>query len=131
MSPSRIASVAALLGGAAWLVRGLLIWGQETASGVLAEALLWAGTAAFAVGLAAAGYALVATAPIWLRMVVSVAVVLLVLAIWVLVDDALGSDWISALVGAGLAVAAGLWGLGRPGPAPVDPPPVRGRRAAR
>lgn len=117
----------------AWLVRTYLIWGDDTApTGGLPDLLLRSGTVVLVVALAAGGYALVATAPVWLRGVVSVATVLLILMLWQLVTEALDSDWMTALAGGASAVLLGLYGFGRSRPDPPEEPVVRGgRRAAR
>jgi hypothetical protein len=79
--------------------------------------------------LAAGGYALVATAPVWLRLIVMVATPALGYMIWITLRAAFTTDHVPVLVvGVGM-VAAGLIGLGRARPAPQAP--VRGRRAAR
>lgn len=144
MDPRRIASVAAVLGGLVWLVRVGLI-GAGAAPDV-ADVLLVVGLALLVVALAAAGYTLVETAPVWLRAVVALATPLLVLMIWQLLDQAIkgvwdGDSWLreeaARLVAAVIALVVGVWGFGRRRPAretdaePPAPPPVRGRRAAR
>lgn len=145
MDPRRIASIAAVLGGLVWLVRiGLVAAG--TADGV-AEILFLVGLGLLVVALAAAGYALVATAPVWLRAVVALATPLLVLMVWQLLDQGVKAAWDSdgwlreeatRLLVAVVALVLGGWGFRRRPPShdepdaePVAPPPVRGRRAAR
>lgn len=143
MDPRRIASVAAVVGGVAWLVKVVLVWLGDGDSGsapvAIAEYVGWVG---LFVALAAAGYTLVEKAPVWLRAVVAVATPLLVLMVWLLVDQAAramlsGDGWLreelSTLIAAVVALVLGLWGFRRRRPAgPAgDPPPVRGRRAAR
>ncbi len=144
MDPRRIASVAAVLGGLAWLFRvGLVAMssGHSTDSELYGYATL-VGWVALAVALAAAGYTLVERAPVWLRGVVAVATMLLVLMIWMLVDQGVdatfsGDSWlqdqVSTLISAVIALALGFWGFTRHRPsAPERPePPARGRRAAR
>ena len=132
MNPSRVASLAALVGGVSWSVAALLAWGDTTVEAGPAGLLVWFGAAVLVVALGSAGYALVATAPVWLRALVSVATPVLVAMVWTLVADALGAEYLSALVGALFALASGALGLRRGRPAaPVEPAPVRGRRAAR
>lgn len=153
MNPRRFASVAALVGGIAWLVKVALVWagGGENDAG-LVGAVFVLGLAGVVVALAAAGYALVATAPGWLRAVVTVATPLLVLMVWQLLDQAVRAvyttdTWLRGELGivlaAVVALVLGAWGLRRQrpvgdpadstGPAAEEPParPVRGRRAAR
>ncbi|HSJ22802.1 MAG TPA: hypothetical protein VK964_19735 [Nocardioidaceae bacterium] len=145
MDPRRIASIAAVLGGIGWLAKVGLIWleGGETDS-VLVTILDVAGWALFAVALAAAGYTLVERAPVWLRAVVAVATPLLVLMVWMLLDQGIkgvypGESWlrdeVSVLVAALIAIVLGFWGFGRHRPEPPAGgrrnPPARGRRAAR
>jgi hypothetical protein len=146
MDPRRIASVAAVLGGIGWLAKVGLIWvdGGESDSG-LVGILGVAGWALFFVALAAAGYTLVERAPVWLRAVVALATPLLVLMVWMLLDQAVkavypGESWlrdeVSVLVAAVIAIVLGLWGFGRRRPEPPAggsrrTPPARGRRAAR
>lgn len=144
MDPRRIASIAAVVGGVGWLAKVLLIWlsgGENTDEGAVAI-LDIVGWAAFAVALAAAGYTLVERAPVWLRGVVAVATPLLVLMVWMLLDQGVkgvygGESWfrdeVSVLVAAGIALLMGLWGFSKHRPEPVEKPkpPARGRRAAR
>lgn len=144
MDPRRIASFAAVVGGVGWLAKVFLIWlsgGENTDEG-LVGILDIVGWAAFAVALAAAGYTLVERAPVWLRGVVAVATPLLVLMVWMLLDQGVkgvygGESWfrdeVSVLVAAVIAVLMGLWGFGKHRPEPVEKPkpPARGRRAAR
>jgi hypothetical protein len=144
MDPRRIASIAAVLGGIGWLAKVGLIWlgGGDTDSG-LVTILGVAGWALFALALAAAGYTLVEKAPVWLRAVVAVAMPLLVLMVWVLLDQGIkavypGESWlrdeVSVLVAAVIAIGLGFWGFGRHRPessAGRRTPPARGRRAAR
>lgn len=143
MDPRRIASVAAVLGGLVWLVRAGLI-GAGTAPDA-ADILLVVGLGLLVVGLAAAGYTLVETAPVWLRAVVALATPLLVMMVWQLLDQAIkgvwsGDSWVrdeaARLVAVVVALGLGVWGFrrrrpSREGDEPPAPPPVRGRRAAR
>jgi hypothetical protein len=130
MTPSRIASVTAIVGGLCWLARFVLVSAGGSGSG-LPTLLHWGGTALLVLALLASGYALVATAPVWLRLVVSVAETLLVLAVWQVVEAGLGSSRLASLVGGVLALAAGAFGLVRARRAAPVEKPVRGRRAAR
>lgn len=127
MSASRIASVGAVLGGLVWIVAAVKDWG-----GAADRSLAYlAGMAILGVAMAAAGYALVATAPVWLRMVVMFATPALGYMVWITVEQALdGRDYL-AVVGAGaLMVLAGGIGLTQTHVEKPEPV-VRGRRAAR
>ena len=131
MTVSRVGAVAAVLGGLAWVVAGVLGWGDDT----LNQGLYVAGLVLLVVAFAALGYALVATAPVWLRGVVTIATPALGLMVWLIVRDSLPSDHVAAvtggavlLVGGGIALARGRSSASR---SPEPPPPARGRRAAR
>ena len=83
---------------------------------------------------AALGYALVASAPVWLRGVVTIATPLLGLMVWLILRDSLPSDYVATAVGGVLLFVGGGIALGRTRGAapPAKPdPPARGRRAAR
>ena len=129
MSVSRWGSVAALLGGLAWVVSAVLGWGEdpEQVSYLLGLAML-------VVALAAAGYSLVATAPVWLRAVVTLATPALGFTVWLVVLDSVSTGSVAvALAGVVLLVGGGI-GLGRTSGRTREErpePPVRGRRAAR
>lgn len=127
MTPTRAAAFAALAGGTLWLVRAFAIWGQATASGGVPGAALWTGYVAFALALAASGYSLVATAPVWLRALVSVALPALVAAVWAALAEGLASDWLTSLLGALVGLGWAVLALRHTRPAP---PAVRGRRSA-
>jgi hypothetical protein len=148
MDPRRIASTAAIVGGVALLMKVGLIWGNGGVATNDGPVLLMyvLGFAALFVALAAAGYTLVESAPVWLRGVVAIATPLLVLMMWELFDQGVksvypGNSWVrdevSIVLAAGLAILMGMWGFTRHRPyyeedeAPLPPPPVRGRRAAR
>jgi hypothetical protein len=125
-----------------------MIWGnggQDTDSEPIAL-MYKAGFAVLALAIAAAGYTLVETAPVWLRMVVAIATPLLVLMVWMLMDQGIkdvypGDSWVrdelSVVVAAVIALIMGVWGAGRRRPVHDDEPTVqphvavRGRRAAR
>lgn len=147
MDPRRIASIAAVVGGVSWLMKVTMIWGnggQDTDSEPV-RLMYVAGFAVLAVALGAAGYTLVERAPVWLRAVVAVATPLLVLMIWMLLDEAVkavypGHSWlrdeVSVIIAAMIALVMGVWGSGRHRPeypevAPTPHVAVRGRRAAR
>jgi hypothetical protein len=108
MAPRRIGSFAALLGGVVWLVAAVLEWGAEPN-----QNLYLTGLALMMLALAATGYALVATAPLWLRVVVTLATAALGLMVWLIVRDsaadhiALLGGGIALLLGAGLALSRG------------------------
>jgi hypothetical protein len=137
MTPSKIASVAALVGGLGWLAKVMLVWasgGTNTGSGAVGVMFL-VGLAGLLVALAAGGYALVATAPIWLRAVVSVALPLLVLMVWQLFDGVVKAlytedNWLrgelNVLLAAVVAVVLGLLGLQRARGANAPARPSRG-----
>jgi hypothetical protein len=129
MSVSRIGALAAILGGMVWVVAAVLAWGDED----LDTALYYAGFALLVVAFAAMGYALVATAPVWLRAVVTVATPLLGTMIWLILRDSIADAYVSAVVGGVLLLVGGGIALGRAASsAPKKaPPPQRGRRAAR
>jgi drug/metabolite transporter (DMT)-like permease len=123
--------MAAFLGGVAWLASAVVDWGvePETRSYV-------AGLVLLVICLAGAGYALVATAPAWLRALVTVATPALGYSVWLVVRDAAGPDHLTLAVAGSVLVLAGAWGLvrrrtPRTAPEPGPQPPVRGRRAAR
>jgi len=124
-----------------------MIWGnggQNTDAGPVGL-MYTGGFAVLAIAIAAAGYTLVETAPVWLRMVVAVATPLLVLMVWMLLDQAIksvypGNSWVrdevSVVVAGVIALMMGVWGSGRHRPVHEDHRPqphvaVRGRRAAR
>lgn len=141
MDPRRLASVAAVLGGVGWLVKVGLIWangGTNTGDGLVGVMFL-VGLAGLVVALAAAGYTLVETAPVWLRAVVTVATPLLVMMVWQMLDRAIKAvytdetwvrDEVNIVLGGVVALVLGLWGLRRGRP---DRParPIGGHRAAR
>jgi hypothetical protein len=129
MVASKFGSVFALLGGAAWIVAAVL----DSSAPETSVPLYRGGLLGLVIALAAAGYAVVAKAPVWLRAVVSVATVLLGYTIWALVADGLGTTPPTLLGGGGAMAVGGLVGLLRRHPAP-DPAPRRqvgGHRAAR
>jgi hypothetical protein len=126
MNPRIIASFAAVVGGASWVVKAFVVGlGGGSGAGDMATIGYLGGLAMLVISLAAAGYRLVETAPVWLRAVVTLAVPLLVLAVWEVVRDGLlaaSSDgWLRGelptLLGGSVAVVLGLWGLGRRRPA--------------
>ena len=129
MSVSRIGALAAILGGVVWVVAAVLAWGDAD----LDTTQYYVGFALLVVAFAAMGYALVATAPVWLRAVVTVATPLLGTMIWLIVRDSIADAYVSAVVGGVLLLVGGGIALGRvSASAPKKaPPPQRGRRAAR
>jgi hypothetical protein len=128
MTASRWGSIAALLGGVAWVVSAILGWGgeQEQTSYLVGLALV-------VVALAFGGYSLVATAPVWLRAVVSLATPALGYTVWLTVMDSVTPGYLPVLIGGVVLVVAGGIGLGRGAQRNdrPEPPPTRGRRAAR
>jgi hypothetical protein len=143
MTSRRVASVAGVIAGVGWLAKAALIWangGQNTGGGLMGVVFL-AGLIGVVVALGAAGYALVRTAPLWLRAVVTVAVPLLVMMVWQLLDQAIKAvytdeGWLrgelSIILAALTAVAAGTWGLARQQqpPSPERPATAAPRRRA-
>lgn len=141
MDPRRVASVAAVLGGLGWLTKVGLIWandGSNTGDG-LVGVMFFVGLAGLVAALAAAGYTLVETAPVWLRLVVTVATPVLVMLVWQMLDQAIKAvytqqtwlrDEVNIVLAAVVALVLGLWGLRRRRP---DRPkgPAGGHRAAR
>lgn len=128
MNASRWASVAALLAGVTWVVSAVLGWGGEP------ERFSYlAGLVLLVVAFAAGGYALVATAPVWLRAVVTLATPVLGFMLWLVVRDTVGPDYLAVVVVGVLLIVGGGIGLGRAGGGADDKPepPIRGRRAAR
>ncbi|MGZ4494136.1 MAG: hypothetical protein ACXVWU_05510 [Nocardioides sp.] len=114
-----------VMGGLVWLAAAVRGW-----AGNADPTLVTAGLVLFGVSLAAAGYALVRTAPLWLRLVVMVATPSLGYMIWITARDAFTVDHTPVLVFGVLMVTAGLIGLGRHR-GEAAPAPVHGRRAAR
>lgn len=88
------------------MASAILDWDDSGSRGTL----FWIGMAAMLVALAAAGYTLVATAPVWLRAVVTVATVALGYMLWFLVDDGISADHLSALVAGVVLLAGGVVG---------------------
>lgn len=140
---SKIASIAALIGGACWLTKVGLIWangGTNTDEG-LVGVMFFVGLAGLVIALAVGGYALVATAPIWLRGVVSIALPVMVIMVWQVVDDLIKAiytedNWIQGelniVLAAVIAVGLGLWKVRRPSSGGGDEPRhTRGNHIAR
>jgi hypothetical protein len=116
-----------LLAAALGVVAGLLLvvagglpflqHGSHDWEGLLADA----GYAAALAAVCATGYRTVARAPVWLRIIVSIAFPLLVASVWEVVDQAVGDNldgWkgpagVHLLAGV-LLLAVGLLGLRRP-----------------
>lgn len=128
MSASRWGSIAALLGGVAWVASAVLGWGGEQE-----QASYLAGLALVVVALAFGGYALVATAPVWLRAVVALATPALGFSVWLVVMDSVTPGYLPVVIGGVVLIVAGGIGLGRGAQRDEkpEPPPTRGRRAAR
>lgn len=140
MSVSKIGFIAAMAGGAVWLAKVALIWGNggtNTGDGLVAVAF-FIGFAGLLVALLAGGYSVVTTAPIWLRAVVSVCATLLGLMLFTIMDDAAKGvyssegwlrDEIGILITASIALVVGVVGVIRsPEPEPMAPP-MGGHRA--
>jgi hypothetical protein len=140
MAARRIASVAALLGGAAWLAEIGLVRadGGANTEGGPAATLFLVGLACIVIATGAAGYTLAEKAPVWLRVVVMVATPLLVMMVWQMLDRAVAAVPIEqtrllgqadVILAAVIALLLGGWGLRRRGPGAVPDAPVhRGRR---
>lgn len=101
MAPRKIGSFVALLGGVVWLVAAVLEWGAEPN-----RILYLAGLALMLLALAAGGYALVATAPVWLRVVVALATPALGYMVWLIIFDAVSGEHL-ALLGGGIVLLLG------------------------
>jgi len=142
MDPRRIASSAAVVGAVAWLTKVGMIWangGANTDKG-LVGVMFFVGLAGVVVALAAAGYTLVDTAPVWLRGIVVVATPVLVLIVWQLLDQAIKAvyteegwlrDEINIVLAAVLALGLGAWALTRRRRSEDPARPVGGHRATR
>lgn len=122
-------SIGAILGGLVWIVAAVVSWGDDE----LNPALYVAGVVLLVAAFAALGYSLVATAPVWLRAVVTVATPLLGLMVWLILRDSIPADYVAAVVGGVLLLVGGGIALGRGSGTPPAAPekPVHGRRAAR
>ena len=128
MSVSRLGSIAAVLGGAAWIVAALLAWGEDE----LGAGLYVAGFVLLVVAFAALGYALVTTAPVWLRAVVTLATPALGAMVWLILKDAIPQAYVAAVVGGVLLVVGGGIALSQAsGPVPSGTPRGGHRRAER
>lgn len=131
MRSSKWASLVAIVGGLAWVASAVLGWGDEPE-----QYSYLAGLVLLVLALAFGGYALVATAPIWLRALVAVATPALGYMVWLTVEAA-GTDYLMVVLAGAVMLLAGGIGLARGGsPAREDldtqpGPPARGRRAAR
>jgi hypothetical protein len=127
MRSSKWASLVSIVGGLVWGASALLGWGEEP------ERFTYlVGLGLLIVAFAFAGYALVASAPIWLRAIVGVATPALGYSVWLSIEG-LATQYVLVLLAGIVAVVAGVIGLGRGASQPdAEPdPPVRGRRAAR
>jgi hypothetical protein len=127
MRSSKWASLVSIVGGLAWGASALLGWGEEPE-----RYSYLAGLGLLIVAFAFAGYALVSSAPIWLRAIVAVATPALGYSVWLSIEG-LATPYVLVLLAGIVAVVAGVIGLGRGTSQPdAEPdPPVRGRRAAR
>src|SRR6478735_7857713 len=102
MNVSRAAAVAAVLGGLVWIVAAVVDWGQDVNPVVSTVGLVW-----FLLALAGVGYSLVDQAPVWLRVVVSVATPLLGYGVWSTVVDAFTDSALPVLVSGLVMLALG------------------------
>src|SRR5687768_12292720 len=108
MTVNRLGSVGAVLGGLVWIAAAALGWGDDE----LSQPLYLAGLVLLVVAFAALGYALVATAPVWLRAVVTIATPVLGVMVWLILRDSLTPDYVAAAVGGVLLLGGGGIGLG-------------------
>ncbi len=132
MTISRWGAVAAVVGGLLWTAEAVLLFAGGGDKSAAAEGLYYAGMLALVLALAVAGYSLVRTAPVWLRLIPTVAFPLLVFAVWILVRDALvalqiqGDEWrgeaYTLLAGGVMAVLVGALKLGRSASGSTAPP---------
>lgn len=138
MDARRVAAVTGLGGGVVWLVKVVLVW-ADTDAGVV-EATYVLGLGALVAALAVAGYSLAERAPIWLRGIVVLAVPLLVVMVWVLLDQAVralypAEGWrpeeVTPLLTGLVALALGMWGLRRGRAAGADDVDSTGGHRAR
>lgn len=138
MTISRVGSLAAVLGGLVWIVAAVIGWGDDE----LDQPLYLAGLVLLVLAFVALGYALVSSAPVWLRVVVAVATPLLGLMVWLILRDSLSSEYVAVLAGGVLLLVGGAIALGRSGRAgragaqpparrPDREPPKHGHRADR
>lgn len=128
MSVSRLGSIAAVVGGVVWIIAALLAWGEDE----LGTALYVVGFVLLVAAFAALGYALVATAPVWLRAVVTLATPALGAMVWLILKDAVPQAHVSAVVGGVLLLLGGGIALSRSGgSAPAEPTPRGGRHGQR
>lgn len=120
MSPRVLAALVGAVGGLLLGVAGGLSFLARKSTD-LHDLLGTAGYAVTLLALLVMGYALVANAPVWLRIIVSVAYPLLIASVWQVVDQAVGDrvdGWKAAaslhLAGGVIVVTAALLGLRRP-----------------
>jgi hypothetical protein len=102
-APGRVAALAALLGGATWVVAAVLGW-----DGDAQRATYDAGLVLGVLALAAGGYTLVDHAPVWLRLLVTVATAALGYVVWVSVVDAFTEDHLPVLLAGAVMVVVGV-----------------------
>jgi hypothetical protein len=119
MTPRVLAALLAVLGGVLLVVAGgLAFLAQESRGWHGAMAVV--GYAATLAALALMGYGLVERAPVWLRIIVSVAVPLLLASVWQVVDQAIDdrfAGWkgpaFSHLLAGAIVLVTGLVALRR------------------
>jgi hypothetical protein len=126
MNVSRAAAAAAVLGGLVWIVAAVVDWGQNVNPVVSTVGLLW-----FLLALAGMGYSLVHHAPLWLRVVVSVATPLLGYGVWFTLLDAFDRSALPVLLSGLVLLVVGGSALVRGRAAEPVEASARGRRAAR
>jgi hypothetical protein len=120
MSPRVLAAVLGLVGGLLLGASGgLAFLAGESAD--LHDKLGLAGYAVTLSALVVMGYALVAHAPFWLRIIVSIAYPLLIASVWQVVDQAIADrvdGWKAVagthLLGGVIVLTVALFGLRRP-----------------
>jgi hypothetical protein len=114
-----------MFGGVAWGGAAYLGWSNSNYE----QYPYLAGIPCLVIALLGMGYALVATAPVWLRLVVSVANALLGYMLWTLILDSMGKTLVTLGMAAVILFIGGMVGLSRN--RAVQPATVGGHRAAR
>ena len=121
MTPRLVAAALGGAGGLLLVVAGGLSFLAHDSSGWLGVVAVL-GYAATVAALVVVGYGLVSQAPVWLRVIVSVAFPLLMASVWQVVDQALDDGiggWkapaTSHLLAGAIVLAAALVGFRRPG----------------
>ena len=126
MTPRVLAAILGAIGGLLLAgAGGLSFLARESSN--LHDVLAVGGYAVTLAALAAMGYALVAHAPVWLRIIVTVAYPLLIASVWQVVDQAIDDrvdGWKAPasthLIGGVIVLVVALLGLRRPAGAQHD-----------